>query len=227
MKSLGLLTALLAFGAMTANTARASLVVEYDSVGWDVTPSLLGPVGANGFWAGWTFTTNEAITVTALDAWNPDPDGTTVRIYSIIPGDFINGGGSLTDVASAVVTPSDPEEGSPTEFNSHSIAPVTLHANAGTDERYYIVEFVGPNMSVRTTTSYSAVIADPSINYGWPVSGIGGYPTDDINVGAFGPGYFGPNFEIAPATPEPASMLTLAGGLALLAFFRRKTRVLS
>ncbi len=227
MKSPGLLlAALLALGVVTPHTARASLVLELSSVDFEVSPDLLGGAFANGFTAGWSFTTNTDITVTALDAWNPNPAGTEVRIYSIIPGDFINGGGSLTDVASAIVTASDPETGSPVAFHSHSIDPITLHATAGTDETYYIVQFVAPGGSTETT-SYSQIVTDPSIHYGFGVSAVGGgYPTEDLNVGAFGAGYFGPNFEIAPQTPEPASLWSLAGGLALLAFFRRHRRAI-
>jgi hypothetical protein len=109
MKSPGLLfAALLALGAITANTARASLVLEYSSVNQDVSPDFVRGDFSNGFTAGWSFTTNTAINVTALDAWNPGPDGAEVRLYSVIPGDFINGGGSLTELARALVTSSDP-----------------------------------------------------------------------------------------------------------------------
>jgi hypothetical protein len=156
-----------------------------------------------------------------LAAWSPDPNGTQVQIYSIIPGNFITGGGSLALLASAVVTPTDPEEGSPTEFYSQAITPVTLAADVGTDATYYIIQYVGPNDSVETTP-YDGVTSDPSINFGYAVAGLGGYPTEDIEEGAFGRAYFGPDFDIGPSTPEPASILTLAGGLALLAFFRHR-----
>ncbi|HVW09344.1 MAG TPA: PEP-CTERM sorting domain-containing protein [Bryobacteraceae bacterium] len=212
MKSLCVLTALLALGAATAHTAKADLALEYNALGMDVPADWLsGPL------AGWEFTTNSAITVTALDAWGASPEGTEVWLYSVVPGDFITGGGSLTVLADAFVTSSDPAEGSPVEFNSHSIDPVTLDANA----TYYIAEDFASLDSIDTAASYSAIITDPSIKYGYPIAG-GGYPTEDANFAPFGPGYFGPNFDIAPSVPEPASLLTLAGGLALLAFLRRR-----
>ena len=193
-----------------------SIALEYDSQGMDVPSSWL-PAGSL---EGWAFTTNTAVTVTALDARDPGPDGVTVQIYSIIPGDFINGGGSITWWASAFVDSSDPVTGSPVEFYSQSIAPVILPAGM----TFYIVQ---PNVGTfETGTSYTGMITDPSIKYGYPVGGYG-YPYEDIDVGAFGPGYFGPNFEVESPTPEPASVFSLAGGLALLVFFGRQRKTIS
>ena len=215
MKSLYLLTALLALGMVTANEAKASIALEYDSVGMDVPSSWMA-----GTLEGWAFTTNTAVTVTALDARDPGPDGVTVQIYSIIPGDFINGGGSITWWASAFVDSSDPVVGSPVEFYSQSIAPVLLPAGM----TFYIVQ---PNVGTfKTGASYAGMITDPSIQYRYPVGGYG-YPSDDLNVGAFGAGYFGPNFEVGSPTPEPASVFNLAGGFALLVFFGRRRKTLS
>jgi hypothetical protein len=54
--------------------------------------------------AGWSFTTNQAVNVTALDAFDPTGTGAGgVRLYT----------GSGTVLASATVTTSDNQEGSP------------------------------------------------------------------------------------------------------------------
>jgi hypothetical protein len=57
--------------------------------------------GANTTSAGWSFTTNEAITVGALDTWSP---GQQVRLYN----------SSGTTLASATPLNTDPHVGSPT-----------------------------------------------------------------------------------------------------------------
>jgi len=66
--------------------------------------------------AGWSLKTNQAITVAALDAFDPTGNGTAgaVRLYNA----------SGTVLASATVTTSDPKEGSPISFYSHAISPV-------------------------------------------------------------------------------------------------------
>ena len=61
--------------------------------------------------AGWSFTTNSAITVTALDAFDPTGTG-LVRLYDA-SGDIL---------ASANLSTSDPVEGSPTPFYTQPVA---------------------------------------------------------------------------------------------------------
>ena len=81
------------------------------------------------FSAGWEFTTNQAIAVNALDAYDPTGTG-SVRLYNSVG----------TVLASATVTASDPTEGTPILFYSHAIAPVTLAANTS----YFIAQDFAP-----------------------------------------------------------------------------------
>lgn len=109
---------LLPFGA-----ASAGPVLEFS-------PGSLRP-GEEPGTAGWSFTTNRAVTVTALDAFDPTGAGTAgaVRLYTA--------GGTV--LASTTVTTSDPQEGSPVSFYSHAISPVSLLANT----TYFIAEDFG------------------------------------------------------------------------------------
>jgi hypothetical protein len=98
--------------------------------------------------AGWSFTTNEKISVTALDAFDPNGDGAagTVRLYNA----------SGTVLASAKVTTTDPKEGSPIMFFSAKLSkPLMLAAKT----TYFIAEDLGTattangNVSGMTTSS--------------------------------------------------------------------------
>ncbi len=107
--------------------------------------------------AGWSFTTNSAITVTALDAFDPTGTG-LVQLY--------NAGGNI--LASANLSTSDPVEGSPTPFYTQSVAPVLLAA----DTKYFIAEdmcaVTGSSCASPGTTAYSRVLdltVDPAISY--------------------------------------------------------------
>jgi hypothetical protein len=158
---------------------------------------------------GWSFTTNQSITVTALDAYDPSVFG-SVRLY--------NASGVI--LAGATLTTSDSQEGSPTLFYTQAITPVTLAANT----TYYIAEDVAEGQTpflVNTNTP----ITSPLITYvgGVDTPGIGQTPTTDVFSGFFNPAYFGPNFDAGPAgvaaSPEPASLTLFAfSGAALLGY---------
>lgn len=113
-------------------------------------------------------------------------------------------------LASATITTSDPQEGSPVPFYSQAITPVLLAANT----TYYIAEDWAA-----TTTGYGLVTGlttNSAITYDGAVSafGQGNDPTTDINGGSDNPAYFGPNFDISTASvPEPS---TLVGGITAL-----------
>jgi hypothetical protein len=167
--------------------------------------------------AGWAFTTNQAITVTALDAFDPSGTG-SVRLYNAAD----------TLLASATVTTADPIEGSPTLFYSQAITPVNLAA----DTTYFLAQ----DMSANVTTFQAAVSGlstNPAITYDGAVSafGLSQDPiSDNVFSGSANPGFFGPNFDMgsqAPGTPEPGTLALFSGltvtGLGF-AIKRRRTR---
>jgi hypothetical protein len=172
---------------------------------------------------GWAFTTNSAITVTALDAYlvaDSTVTSTNVRLY----------GANAVTLASATVSTSDTLEGSPFAFYSHTLAAaVTLAANT----TYYIAEdtYEGGNAATSSTLYALAtgVTTDPSITYLNGVDALeqlGANPTSGDISGIYGPDWFGPNFDIAPAAvPEPSSLVLMCmGGIAGLGYAWRRRR---
>jgi hypothetical protein len=190
--------------AAFAGSASADPVLEF-SGGSSATS------GGDDLTVGWAFTTTTAISVTALDAFDPSGDG-FVQLYD----------GSANVLASATVATSDPTEGNPTAFHSAAITPVTLAANT----TYYIAE----DVVAVDTTSFLVMTGTPTtsslITYGGSVSdaGLRETPTTDVNNGnILDPAYFGPDFD-AVAAPEPASLTLLGFGLAGLGAIRRRKR---
>ncbi|MBV8119686.1 MAG: DUF4082 domain-containing protein [Alphaproteobacteria bacterium] len=158
---------------------------------------------------GWSFTPTQAVSVTALDAFDPTGDGTAgaVRLYTA--------GGTV--LASAQVTTSDSQEGSPTKFYSAPLAtPVSLLANA----TYYIAEDFGTATMAFAGTG-TTFATEAVIEYGSEVHAMsqGQKPTTDVAGGMFHPGIFGPNFDIAGVgtpVPEPGSFALLGIGVLVL-----------
>jgi len=154
---------------------------------------------------GWSFSTNQSITVTALDTWmlTSGPTSTvTVRLYD----------SALNILASASVGASDPLTGSPNQFYSHAITPVVLAAGT----TYYIAQDVS-----QIAINVVGLSTDPRIVY------LGGLrdastvtPLSNALGGSVLPAYFGPNFEIA-SVPEPGTLPTLLGALAGLGVLRK------
>jgi hypothetical protein len=191
------------FGVLATGSAWANIpALEFN-------PSLAMLGSAADLTAGWSFTTNQAITVTALDAFDPTGTG-LVQIY--------NGSGNV--LASATLNTSDAKEGNPTSFYTQAIAPVTLVANT----TYYISEDINGGIVLFRT---GPLTLDPSITYNGEVSGsgLGQTPTTDAFAGGLNPGFFGPNFDISPTVPEPSTtVLTglLFGFVAAYAGLRSK-----
>jgi hypothetical protein len=148
-------------------------------------------------WFGWSFTTNQALLVTALDAQNPVGGTNNVQLY--------DGKGNV--LAQATVTSADPLEGSPTSFYSASITPVLLQD----DTTYYIAQYVTAPNGIGYLAS--GVTVNPLITFGTPVSSQGSMPTGNSG-GDGGYSYFGPDFDAQPAaiaTPEPSTLIHIAG----------------
>lgn len=175
------------------------------------------PVGSDGS-GGWSFTTNQAITVDALDDWVytvANTPGLQVRLY----------GANQATITSATLTTADATEATASGFQLYTqpITPVTLSADA----TYYIASDLVPAAS---GGGYIAVMngpvtTDPSITYGYGVltNGTDQNPTTDIFSGGANPAYFGPDFDIA--TPEPASLAVLGLGAVGLLLKRKKSRI--
>ena len=177
-----------------------------------------GPVGSFGVNAsvGWSFTTNQAITVIALDVYDPSLVGTQVRLYN----------STGTTLASANLTYADAQEGSPVLFYTTPITPITLAAN----QTYYIAQDIYAVAPAVLNGEATGLTTEPSITYGSSVAGlgVGNNPTIDGTHGVYVPAYFGPNFDPAPV-PEPSTLTLLGIGIAGLAGYgwRRRQRAVA
>jgi Domain of unknown function (DUF4082)/PEP-CTERM motif len=202
-------TTLVASAAIAALTtiggmgqARAVVALEFSKLD-------TAPAGFDAS-AGWSFTTNEKISVTALDAFDPTGDGSagTVRLYNA----------SGTVLGSAKVTTSDPKEGSPIMFFTAKLSkPIVLAANT----TYFIAEDLGTatlangtvtGLTTSSTIKYLGEVA---------VAGQGKNPFTDGTGGMFSPGIFGPNFDVGvvgAAVPEPATWAMMLIGFVGLSF---------
>jgi len=190
----------------------SATVLEFNSNKGNSIP--IGP--PNSFTYGWSFTTNTAITVDALDAYLPGNGGDLVQLYDE----------SGNVLASTTLSTSDAQEGSPTLFYTQAITPVTLQANT----TYYIAESMNGSAYPESVTYYSvtALTVDPSITYDGAVSyaamgasGLVQHPTTDtVWGGVLNSAFFGPDFDIV--TPEPSSMLLFGTGLLGVGFVMRK-----
>jgi hypothetical protein len=191
----------LAFGLLAPGAAHAGPAFEFTST---------GTLEASDASLGFRFTTNQAISVVALDAHGVNDAGSQVRLY--------NAAG--TTLASATVLPTDPIQGSPTPFFSHAITPLSLAAG----QTYYVAEdYVEGDPDVLFNATFTNI--DPSVAYGSGVFafGLGLNPTSNGFPFA-NKGFFGPNFEVA-SVPEPSSFVAGLTAMAFgLCYFWRRAR---
>ena len=201
IRTIAVATLALAALAMSANAAP---VIEFS------TSTVNAIVGGDGS-VGWSFQTNQAITVTALNVFDPTGTG-NVRLYDILG----------TVLASATLTTGNPLTGSPTPFYSASITPVSLAANTN----YFIAQ---DTISGTTLLNYltGTLTVDPAITYLGAVSaqGLGLNPVNDYFAQGFSPAWFGPNFEIArTGVPEPVALSIFGAGLLTAGAMRRRRK---
>jgi hypothetical protein len=194
MNGLCKLMALSVLCVLTTGFANGtSLVVEFDSAQATLynAPSDLT--------IGWSFSTNSSLSVTALASFDPSGTG-LVQLYDA----------DLNVLASATLTATDSQAGSPTQFYVQPITPVTLLPS----NTYYIAEDVSDGTAL--WASAGTITVDPAISFLGAVSssGDGQTPTDDSFGGAFDLGFFGPNFSTS-TTPEPSTFLLALTGCLL------------
>ena len=149
---------------------------------------------------GFRFTTNQAISVVALDAHVVNAAGSQVRLYDT----------SGTTLASATVLPTDPTEGSPTLFYSHAITPLRsrpvrpIRRRATT--RLVILRPSGMSRSRRSTPSSPTAPQYPPL--AWAST-----RRHRLFFSSFiHDGLFGPDFDIA-AVPEPSTRVLVMAAM--------------
>lgn len=173
----------------------------------------------NGAWSlGWSFTTDAAITVTALGYYNASLTSATAVGLSAgcncgDVGIFDSTGDLL---ASAQVTSADPVTGF---FNYQAITPLQLASG----QTYYILAETGSSdytwdvngLTVNSDITFDgdAYVSSSTLAFGTSSEGM---------TAADGGGFFGPDFMESPAsTPEPDSLLLLGTvSIATLAALR-------
>jgi PEP-CTERM motif len=196
---LGLVAAAFLCNTTPANAGFVSAVT--------FTGGTISPTGALVS-AGFSFKTNQSVTIDALADFSPLSTGSNVRLY--------NGQGTV--LASATIFSSDPTDGT---FYFHAITPITLSASS----TYYIAADVVTGQLAEY--SVTGLTTNPGISFGAAVEtdGLGNNPTSDLQGGAFNPGYFGPSFEIrASAVPEPSGFALLGIGIIALLKYGRSRR---
>ena len=159
---------------------------------------------------GFSFTATSAVIIDALAYHTPGTGGGAVRLY--------NSAG--TTLASALVLQSDPTAttGGYT-YNMAAITPLALTAGS----TYFIAADVPASTSIVLFAAVGLTTA-PGISFGAGVAQAGfGNPLSDVLNQPNS--YFTANFEVASATPEPASFGLLGiAGTALLFCRGRQTQ---
>jgi len=172
---------------------------------------------------GYEFQTGQAITVTALDAFDASALGLSTYDH---PSEVFLYNAQGTVLASATLSTSDStESGGNYTFYTTSITAVDLAAN--TD--YFIAEDISANNTVFAQATSSTGEYGVSFVTGVGIFGFGNQPTSNIDIGGLvEDGSITADFDATPTvapTPEPSSLALLSTGvLSLGAMVRRRIR---
>jgi hypothetical protein len=206
------------FVGICVAAAFSSTSAKGGSVALTATPIDVAYDEGFGATMGFSFTTNQPITIDALADWNPAVNGSQVRLYD----------GSQRIIAETTITTNDPTTGyvnslgaGPDTFSIQTIQPVTLAANS----TYYIAtDVLAFN---RYLCNFSDILTDSSISYGGGVFAFatGQTPLTDESRGNLEPGFFGPNFVIGTSSvPEPSSIVLSLIAVAIGTICAGRTR---
>ncbi len=165
----------------------------------------------NNTWClGWSFTTNAAVSVTALGWYDTNQDGLNER-HSV--GIFDDTTQLLVAGASTVVSTADPLTA---QFRYHAVTAVLIPNHS-----YELVGTTGDTFTDTYTWDPQTINFNPLITFGqdrYDVSTTLIYATSTTGTTV---GWFGPNMKIA-AVPEPATFAAL--GLGALVLIRRRRK---
>ncbi len=165
--------------------------------------------------AGWAFTTNQEIMITALDSADVGVGfADFVRIY--------DASGKILTLGH--VTSLDPLEGTGAgiQFYTQTITPIVLAANT----TYYINQDNQDLGGFYDASQVQNLTVNPLITYDGPELAIGSGRTPTSATSPIG-GDFGPNFDAVAVTPEPsgtALLVVALGTIGLYTCIRRRRR---
>jgi PEP-CTERM motif len=203
---------LLSVAALAAMVSLSTTTATAGIMGVSGVAGTLASSGSDQLY-GWIFTVNSPITVTALGVFDLNNDGLSVA-HDV--GIFRQSDQSLLASETIPAGVSGFLDGG-FEFNNLASA---LNLGPGT----YVIAMTMPTHNADDQFIFATAFSNPAeityVNSAFDNGSSLAFPNPADN-GAFAPGMFGPNFEFTDATPEPASMLLMAGGIAGL-LVRRK-----